>query len=64
MVRVNASDPSNPRWTNQTLQGQPLLVSGALEFLRYGRSGILVSFGGFDQNETGNDGFGLGFVHF
>ncbi|KAK6541490.1 hypothetical protein TWF694_007299 [Orbilia ellipsospora] len=42
-----------PRWVNRVDNG-PSLVGSALNYLRYGKQGVLVAFGGSDYNVTTN----------
>lgn len=52
MIRLNASDPNNLSWTNETLGNGsfgidvPNLESGALVYIPAGKEGMLISFGG------------------
>lgn len=48
MITFNSSDPSKPSWTNSTdSSNTPATMGAKMEFVRYGRSGVLIAFGGF-----------------
>lgn len=48
MITFNSSDPRNPSWTNSTESSNtPATMGAQMQFVRYGRSGVLIAFGGF-----------------
>lgn len=48
MITFNSSDPSNLSWTNSTESSNtPATMGAQMQFVRYGRSGVLIAFGGF-----------------
>ncbi|KAI9871284.1 MAG: hypothetical protein M1830_003110 [Pleopsidium flavum] len=55
MITFNSSDASNLSWTNSTkFSNAPETMGAKMQFVRYGRSGVLIAFGGFNTlyNET------------
>jgi hypothetical protein len=46
MIRFNATDANNLHWTNETSNNPPLTLEGGMEFVRYGKQGSLIAFGG------------------
>jgi hypothetical protein len=64
MIRFNGSISNQLRWTNETSNNPPNTLAGSFEFIRYGKEGSIISFGGLDQDEAGNDPFGLTFNNF
>ncbi|KAI9860565.1 MAG: hypothetical protein M1830_006229, partial [Pleopsidium flavum] len=49
MITFNSSDASNLSWTNSTESSNaPDTLGAKMQFVRYGRSGVLVAFGGFN----------------
>jgi hypothetical protein len=47
MVVFN-SDPQHLSWTNQTQNDTPGTIGSTMQYLRYGKAGILIAFGGYD----------------
>lgn len=47
MVVFN-SDPQHLSWTNQTQNDTPGTMGSTMQYLRYGKAGILIAFGGYD----------------
>lgn len=48
MITFNSSDPGNPSWTNSTESSDtPATMGAQMQFVRYGRAGVLIAFGGF-----------------
>ena len=47
MIKFNGSDPANLRWTNETNDNVPLTLEGGMEYIRYGKQGSLITFGGY-----------------
>lgn len=47
MVVFN-SDPHQLSWTNQTQNDIPGTMGSSMQFLRYGKAGVLIAFGGYD----------------
>ncbi|KAK2734888.1 hypothetical protein FQN55_002457 [Onygenales sp. PD_40] len=62
----NATDDNNPRWTNVTqvigddAVEAPRMANGGMEYVRMGKSGVLVAFGGYDfeKKATNNTKYG------
>ena len=50
MIRFDASDPAKPQWHNETDNHPPLTLEGSMQFIRLGRNGSLVNFGGYNKD--------------
>ena len=50
MIKFDASQSAKPKWQNETNNSPPLSLEGQMEYIRLGRKGSLVSFGGYDKN--------------
>lgn len=62
IVRFDASNTAEPEWNFATIQTGlqvPNILKGVMLYLRKGKAGILVAFGGFDTSHRGSD-FGPG----
>ena len=46
MLVLDASDPKNLFWTNET-DGAPILSGAEMQYARYGKKGVLIAFGGY-----------------
>ncbi|KAI9814237.1 MAG: hypothetical protein M1827_003403 [Pycnora praestabilis] len=49
MVVFNASDPGNPSWINETGPDVPQTQGSTMEYVRYGKQGVLIGIGGFNN---------------
>lgn len=66
MVKFDASNPALLSWKNETQQSDsrrslatPSSISGSMVFVRMGRKGVLIGFGGYDVRYTTNERGGL-----
>lgn len=48
MVVFNASDPHRLSWTNQTREDVPGTMGATMQYVRYGKAGVLIAIGGYD----------------
>ena len=46
LIRFDASDPTEPKWTNETKGAAPL-VGATMQYARFGDQGVLVAVGGY-----------------
>ncbi|KAG5301109.1 kelch repeat protein [Histoplasma ohiense] len=57
----NATDSADLQWTNVTkvegndAVGEPRIANGGMEYVRLGKNGILVAFGGYDTSKKGTN---------
>ncbi|KGM92277.1 uncharacterized protein PADG_11465 [Paracoccidioides brasiliensis Pb18] len=55
----NSTDGANLQWTNVTkvegddAVGEPRIANGGMDYIRLGKKGILVAFGGYDTSKNG-----------
>ncbi|EEH33861.2 hypothetical protein PAAG_04910 [Paracoccidioides lutzii Pb01] len=55
----NSTDGANLQWTNVTkvegdgAVGEPRIANGGMDYIRLGKNGILVAFGGYDTSKNG-----------
>ena len=62
IVRFDSSDPTAPQWnfaTTQTGMQGPDILKGAMSFVRKGKAGVLIAFGGYNTTHRGTE-FGPG----
>ncbi|KAI9701063.1 MAG: hypothetical protein M1836_001732 [Candelina mexicana] len=55
MVKLDASDPSHLRWTNQSGTDVPGFNQAGLEYIRVGKAGVLIAWGGYNTVNWGLD---------
>ncbi|KAI9721738.1 MAG: hypothetical protein M1812_002073 [Candelaria pacifica] len=55
LVKFDASDPSHPTWTNQSNTDVPGFNQAGLEYIRAGKAGLLIAWGGFNTVNWGPD---------
>jgi len=48
MVTFNASNPRQLSWTNQTQGDVPGTMGATMQYVRYGKAGVLIAIGGYD----------------
>ncbi|EGE84518.2 kelch repeat protein, variant [Blastomyces dermatitidis ER-3] len=57
----NATDSANLQWTNVTkvdredAVGEPRIANGGMDYVRLGKKGMLVAFGGYDTSKKGTN---------
>ncbi|KAI9818452.1 MAG: hypothetical protein M1827_000511 [Pycnora praestabilis] len=61
IVKFDASDSSQLSWTNETGSNFPSTQSGTMQYVRAGKAGVLIGFGGFDTSAPGADSEGYPF---
>ncbi|PGG98138.1 hypothetical protein AJ79_08961 [Helicocarpus griseus UAMH5409] len=60
-VVFNATDAADTKWTNVTrvegddAVGSPRIANGGMDYLRLGKQGVLVAFGGYDISKNGTN---------
>ncbi|KAI9720172.1 MAG: hypothetical protein M1812_002990 [Candelaria pacifica] len=55
LVKFDTSVPDHVFWTNETGKNFPSTQNGAMEYLRAGKAGTLITFGGYDTSQRNPD---------